>query len=176
MKKFLFLFFFISSAVIISSWMCPTANHKGKRKFLVSGSIMQTISYCGGAQPPQRLLDSMNVPKGIPYGKLFVKLKGGHKEGSLIIHTIKADTNGNFSIYLPAGNYCLVEEWKTKPFKLPLNNVNETVDSTCFKNLYNTCDYELNVTDKNVRHLKIIFHRPCYNNQPCISYHGALRP
>ena len=160
--------------VSISSWMCVTTKQKLKTTFQVTGSIMQTVSYCGGAQPTQAMLDSFNTPKGIAFGKLFVKLGGMNKEEVKIIDSIVADANGNFSIYLPAGNYCLVEEWKSKPFILPLNNANQTVDSICYKKLYNTCDFELRIASKNINNVKVVFHRTCFFNKPCISYHGPL--
>jgi len=174
MRKLLYAISLIGAALIISSWMRITANQRAELKFQVSGSIMQTVSYCGGAPPPQRILDSFNTPKRIPFGKLFVKSGVTNMEGAPIIDTINADVKGNFSIYLPAGNYCIVEEWKSKLFKLPLNNANQTVDSTCFRRLYNACDFKLNITDENIDNVKIVFHRTCPNNQPCISYRGPL--
>ncbi|SHN23137.1 hypothetical protein [Mucilaginibacter sp. OK098] len=174
MRKFLYLIFLISAAFIISSWMGIAVNKKIKHKFLVTGSIMQTVSYCSGARPAQKILDSCNTPKGISFGKLFIKSGVMNIEGAPVIHEIKADSNGNFSTYLPAGNYCLLEEWKTKPFKLPLNNVNQTVDSACFRNLYNAADFNLKITNKSIHHMKFVFHRTCPYNQPCVSYRGSL--
>jgi len=161
---------------ISSSWVHTGLNSKNSRKFLVTGSIMQTTSYCGGAQPTQKILDSFNTPKGIPFGKLFVKSGAKNIEGAPVIERINADANGNFSVYLPEGKYCFVEEWKIKPFKLPLNNVNHKVDSTCFRNLYDSPDFSLNITNKNIHHLEIILHRTCPDKQPCVSFHGALHP
>src|SRR5258708_9979056 len=59
-----------------------------------------------------------------------------NKESAMIIDTIHADATGDFSIDLPAGNYCLVEEWKSKPFNLPLKKADQTTDSACLRNLY----------------------------------------
>lgn len=174
MKKSLYSIFLASAAFVIFSWTCIASNKKIKHKLLVAGSIMQTVSYCGGASPSQKILDSCNTPKGIPFGKLFIKSGLTNIEGAPIIHEIKADSNGNFSIYLAAGNYCLLEEWKSKPFKLPLNSTNETVDSACFRKLYHAADFNLKVSNKSIRHIKFIFHRTCPYNQPCISYHRPL--
>jgi hypothetical protein len=160
----------------VSSLMCTTSKQGVKTKFQVSGSIMQTVSYCGGAQPSQEILDSCNTPKGIPFEKLFVKRGLQNGENSTIVDTILANAAGNFSIDLPAGNYCLVEEWKSKSYQLPLKSKDQTIDSACYKNLYNTCDFQLSVTNKNIENIKILFHRKCVFNQPCISYHGPLPP
>lgn len=168
--------FFLLNLLVFSCSSSITANQKAKNLFLVTGSMMQTISYCGGAQPSQQVLDSCNKPRGIPYGKFFLKSGNTNLKGASIIQTINTDINGNFAIYLPTGNYCLVEEWKSKPFKLPLNDAKQTIDSTCFLNLYNTCDFKLAIPKKSIHHLIFIFHRNCYYNQPCTSYHGALRP
>ena len=173
MKKIAFAIFLPLAAFYILSWMSKPAKKKNKKKFLVTGSIMQTASYCGGAQPTQEMIKKLRTPSGIPFGKLFVKKTLVNEEGARIIDTIRADANGNFSITLPAGNYCLVEEWKSKPFKLPLNSKMQTVDAACYRKLYNTCDYQLNITE-DMPDLKFNFHRPCYFNLPCISYKGPM--
>src|ERR1700733_9194781 len=139
MRKLLYPILLVGAALLISSWMCWTANQKPLPKFHVSGAIMQTTSYCGGAPPGRKIMDSFIKTKGIPFGKLFVKAGLANAEYAPVMDTIRADANGNFSIYLPAGNYCLLEEWKAKPFKLPLNTANQKVDSACFRNLYNAC-------------------------------------
>lgn len=172
MRKLLYACLLLCTAVIFTSWS-RLPRHTGKRKYLVSGSVMQIISYCGGAQPPQQVLDSMNKPKGMAFARLFLKLGEDNREHVREVHRIIADTNGNFSIYLPAGHYCFVEGWKAKPIKLSLN---QNIDSACMKELYNSCDYKLEVTNKNIRHLQIIFHRPCAYNQPCVIKKRSLPP
>ena len=174
MRQLVDAIFLLSAALIIFSCITRAASPKAEPKFLVSGSIKQTISYCGGGPPPQKILNSFNTPKGIAFGKLFVKKGIINSEGTPVIDTIKADAKGNFSIYLPAGNYCLVEEWKSKPFKLPSNNVNQSVDSACFRSLYNSPDFTLNIHDKGINDVNIVFHRTCPYNQPCIAYRGPL--
>jgi len=172
----LYLIFMAAAVFTFSSWVCKTGDKKVKPKFMVAGSVMQTVSYCGGAKPTQEILDSCNTPKGIPFAKLFVKWGLVNTEGASIIRSISTDAHGNFSTYLPPGNYCLVEKWKTKPFHLPANNVNQTIDSACFRNLYSSADFVLKIKDKNIRDVKIIFHRTCSFNQPCITFHGSLPP
>ncbi len=176
MRKFSFLIFILCASLCITSWMGTAKKKKGKKTFTVTGTIMQTTSYCGGAQPSPDMLARCNTPMGIPNGKLFVKKGTMNKERASLIDSIRADANGKFSIQLPAGNYCLVEDWKAKPFDLPLNNEFQTVDSICYRNMYDACDYELNITDKNIDSVKIVFHRSCFYNRPCISYHGPLPP
>jgi hypothetical protein len=97
---------------------------------------MQTVSYCGGAQPTRAILDSCNTPHGISFGKLFVKKGSTNDESPIIIDSIIADVSGNFSTSLEPGNYCLVEEWKSKHFHIPLKTDNQKVDSACFRNLF----------------------------------------
>jgi hypothetical protein len=176
MRNILPAIFLVGATLVISSWIYTSANRKGKQRFLVTGSIMETVSYCGGAQPTQRILDSLNKPKGIPFGKLFVKQGLKNIEGAKIIRRITADANGNFSVYLPAGKYCLVEEWKSKPFKLPLKDAKHTIDSSCYRNLYNTGDFTLEIKNKAIHHARFVFHRTCSYNQPCITFHGNLPP
>lgn len=138
--------------------------------------MMQTVSYCGGAQPSQEILDRCNTPVGIANGKLYIKKGTYNKDKAAVLDSITTDGNGKFSINLPAGTYCLVEDWKAKPYQLPLSDESQTVDSVCYRNLYMSCDYELTVKDKNIDSVKVIFHRTCAWNKPCISYHGPLPP
>jgi len=176
MKKFALFIFLLSLSLCISSWVCSPKKKKEKQKFQVTGSIMETKSYCGGAQPSPEIMANLNKPSPIPFAKLFVKKGTENKEKAEVIEIITADSIGNFSISLPAGNYCVVEEWKTKKFELPENTEFQTVDSACYRNLYNNCDYQLLITDKNIDNIKIVFHRNCPWGQPCISYHGPLPP
>jgi len=176
MKNFLFGMLMLGATLTLASWMYAVPNHKTKPRLWISGTIMQTTSYCGGAQPTKAIMDSANTPKKIPFAKLFVKAGESNREDARVIEKIEADSNGNFSIYLPKGNYCLVEEWKTKPFKLPANDASKTADPACYRNLYNTADFKLTVAIKSIRNLKLTFHRACPNNQPCVAFKGPLHP
>lgn len=174
MRRITVLILLPAMAICILSWVSKQAKKKQKRKFLVTGSIMQTASYCGGARPTPEILKKLRTPAGIPFGKLYIKKNFINDQEAAIIDTIQADANGNFSIFLSAGNYCLIEEWKSKPFVLPSNSKYRTVDSACYKNLYQNCDFNLSVGNKNITGRKFILHRPCSFNQPCISYNGPL--
>lgn len=176
MQKLSFLKLPVAFSLCFSSLMCVTIKQKAVTKFKITGFVMQTESYCGGAPLTRKILDSFNTPRAIPFKKLFIKVGITNKEETTFIDSVISDENGKFSADLPKGNYCVVEEWKSKPFQLPLKKENETLDSACFQNLYNSCDYQLNISDKNIDNIKIIFHRPCFYNQPCISYHGPLPP
>lgn len=174
MKKILFVICLLAGASCIFSWRNKLPKKKYKAKFKVTGSIMQTVSYCGGAVPTKEMLIKARTPAGIPFGKLFIRNATANTNSVTITDSIQADATGNFSMDLPAGNYCLVEEWKTKPFTLPLNTKVQTVDSACYRKLYDACDYELHISDKDITDIKIVFHRPCFYNQPCISYKGRM--
>jgi hypothetical protein len=175
MRLFTYSIFLLSMALCVSSWMCPKKK-KEKQKFQITGSIMETRSYCGGAVPSAELLAQCNTPMGVAYGKLYVKKGNSNKEKSAVMDSIVADKSGKFIINLPAGTYCLVEDWKSQKFTLPDNTEIQTVDSTCYRNRYNTCDYQLTVADKNIDSVKVVFHRNCAWSQPCINYHGPLPP
>jgi hypothetical protein len=175
-RPFIYSIFLLSISLCISSWICTPRKKKVKPKYTVTGSIMETRSYCGGAEPSPELLAICNTPHGISMGKLYVKKGSFNKERADILDSICADKNGNFSINLPSGTYCLVEDWKAIPFDLPLNSEIQTVDSLCYRNSYDACDYQLTVSDKNIDSVKVVFHRTCAWNKPCIQYHGPLPP
>lgn len=176
MRTFASSILLLSMALCVSSWIIPPKKKKGVQKFQITGTILETRSYCGGAAPPPGMLAQLATPTPIPLGKLFVKKGETNIENAPIIATIVADTSGKFSISLPAGTYCLVEEWKSKKLVMPANDQYQTVDTTCYRKLYNAADYQLVVSNKNVGDVKIIFHRSCPWNQPCINYNGPLPP
>ncbi len=64
------------------------------------GTILNTQSYCGGARPPQELLNELATPK--PYGNrslVFVHTTS-HKE-----YTFTTDEHGHYEVELPLGKY-----------------------------------------------------------------------
>ncbi len=176
MKVIYHLFFLFSIVAIVMSWKCTPLNKIPNIKYHVSGTIMQTQSYCGGAQPTKEILDKLNTATGIANTRLFIRKNAVNSVDIEIVDSIISDTNGNFSIDLAPGTYCLVESWKAKRFSPPSDNQNQKIDTVCLKNLYNLCDYELKISDKNIENLKIVFHRNCINNQPCITYSGPVPP
>ena len=175
MKKII-TFLFVLAITLFISCFSKRNSKKPETQFTITGRLMETRDYCGGAVPTPELLAICNTPAGISMGKLFIKKGNFNKGKSPVIDSIVADKEGKFSIQLPAGTYCLVEDWKAKPFLLPENDEMQTVDSACYKNLYDACDYQLTVTDKNIDSVKIIFHRTCAWKKPCIEYHGPLPP
>ena len=175
--KVIYNFFFLFNIVAIAmSWECTTLKKFSNIKYHVSGTIMQTQSYCGGAQPTKEILDKLNKPTGIPDTKLFIRKSATNSEDLIIIDSIFSDSVGKFSIDLAPGTYCLVESWKAKRFIPPSDNQNQKTDTICLRNLYNLCDYVLEVDNKNIENVNIVFHRDCFYNLPCVTYKGPVPP
>lgn len=75
---------------------------------ILSGLIESTSSYCGGAAPPQDLLDELATPKAFVNGRLVFIEKSSKKA-----YPFKTDATGHYTISLPAGNYELHPEKRT---------------------------------------------------------------
>ncbi len=173
MKQFTFPV--LLSGLILAAASCVTASKKqGPVKFTVAGQLMETHSHCGGAAPTPDMVERGRTPHPVPHKTYYVK-KGNANGRGTIIDSIVSDDAGNFRISLEAGTYCLVEQWKTKPYIVPSDNKYVTYDTACHRKLYMTCDYVLDVS-KNMDKVNIVSHRSCAWNQPCQRYDGPLPP
>ncbi len=154
---------------------CVASSKKtGVAKFTVTGQLLETQSYCGGAAPTPDIIERGRTPHPVPNKKYYVKKGNGNGNGK-VIDSIVSDGAGNFRIDLEAGTYCLVEHWKKMPYVVPSNSKYVTYDTACYRKLYSTCDYVLEVS-KNLDKVTIVSHRSCAWNQPCRQYDGPLPP
>ncbi len=73
----------------------------------VSGTIIKTASYCGGAAPTDEILAELATPA--PYiGTLYLKQGTINDPLEPALATITTDENGDFSIVLAEGDYIIV--------------------------------------------------------------------
>ncbi|MCC6186120.1 MAG: hypothetical protein IT256_03100 [Chitinophagaceae bacterium] len=148
----------------------------GQQKILVSGYITSTEDYCNGARPSDALLQELANEKPLPNKVIYIKTTMKNPKCKSGFKKITTDANGRFEINLNAGTtYYFIEEWKAKGMKVPKNTSQITWDAACIKERYNSPDYTLE-TSATSHHVFINYHKPCYNNPFCGSYHGPLRP
>jgi hypothetical protein len=145
-----------------------------KKKFMVSGSITQTSSYCGGAAPPQDMLDRLAMPQSFPNCTFYIRKS---KSNSFLIPTQKVttDSNGNLKINLAPGNYCLILENKLKYPNTDALAGQFNIDQKCLKAEWNKCEYSIVVVNKNISFTYNV-HRRCAWDQPCMQYFGPMPP
>ena len=170
------LLFSIPVFILLIAFSCKAKKNNSsqtEKTFTISGNILETHDYCGGAAPPEELQHPL--PVGVPGIKLYIKKGNTNSEKTKPFDSIVSGVNGAFSIQLPAGNYCLVEKEKTGKCLVPQNDQSHIWDSVCFVNEFARCDYALEVKS-NQKNLNLVFARHCPWNRPCCDYHGPLPP
>jgi hypothetical protein len=146
---------------------------KKNRTFNFAGTVYEVHPYCGGAVPSETQLHPEPVP--VAGMKLYLRKSGVNNPALPVIDSILTDSNGNFSIRLAPGNYCLVEAAKKGELHVPENDQYHDWDSACYRKNYQRCDYAFQLKANSTGN-KITFDRHCPWSQPCCSYHGPLPP
>lgn len=151
----------------------------GGKEYTVSGNVMLTRSYCGGAAPSQEMLDNLRIP--IPFEGLKVHARQGTANDlkKPLLRTTTTDANGNYSFQLPAGEYCIIYDERAKlPDTKNFEASHLIYDQECFVEWVKACDATVKVTDANVSAPSFTLRQPCmksyYSN--CIRYQGPYPP
>lgn len=147
--------------------------------FEVSGYLMGTSSYCGGAAPSQEILKAYSTPHGWPGQTLIVRRGTVNQPGKPLVQRAVTDAGGKFVFHLPAGQYCLAFGEKEVPRPASFYNIaNQPVDKACDDRWLQTCELTFEVVDKGIDSLQISIHRPCFvtSHSPCVHYAGPMPP
>jgi hypothetical protein len=179
----IFRFFFqVSLALLIFVPLVSCSQKAATSKtveYKVSGTITQTHAYCGGARPPKELMDNLTKPSPFPGKKVYIRSGTENSLDKPVIRELIADTGGRFSLLLPSGTYCIIQEEQVKTldtdfFRKKLTSYHK-LDEACLKQWWSKClmTFEVGATDKT--DLNINFHFPCFTNGvPCVTYTGPL--
>jgi hypothetical protein len=147
--------------------------------FEVSGYLMATSSYCGGAAPSQEILNAYYTPHGWQGQTLIVRRGAVNQPGKPLVQRAVTDAEGKFVFHLPAGQYCIALSEKELPRRAAFYNiVNQPVDKACDDRWLQTCELTFEVVDKGIDSLKISIHQACFvsSHSPCVHYSGPLPP
>lgn len=158
-----------------------TAIKSETKKITISGSVTQTYSYCGGAAPPDFLLEQLAEQKPFP-NKNFHVIKGDTNTTShKIILSFTSDTAGNFSFQLEPGTYSiLLDEQAYLPDAKKHKTQSQSIDEDCYKNWWAKPYYLLAVEESSktttIKGLNFNFHHRCFisSDIPCLQYNGPL--
>ena len=146
-----------------------------KGSFLVTGQVVQACPYCGGAASSQKMLDDLAKPVPFAAKKMFIKKGETNSETGKSIATFFTDSAGKFKIHLPPGDYCFVEESKTKTRAVPASTPWEAWDADCLAKQQKSCDYVLRVSNKK-EDIKITYPQYCPWDTPCMKSSSPLPP
>lgn len=147
--------------------------------YTISGSVTQTSSYCGGANPPKELLQQMATPVAYP-GKTFYTKSGTVNDLAMpVLTSFTTDSTGHFSIHLSPGIYAIIlKEQLAELNAADYETKTQVVDKDCLAEWWKKPYYLLEVKQQDISSLNFVFHHRCYiaNDIPCIRYRGPLAP
>jgi len=153
------------------------------KKGTVSGTVSQTFSYCGGARPPDFLLEQLAQPKPFPNKKVHVIKGDTNTTAHKIILTFTSDSTGNFSFKLEPGTYSIIlDEQVSPPDAKKYKTQSQSIDEECYKNWWAKPYYllEVPVTSQTttIKGLNFTFHHRCFisSDVPCLQYLGPYPP
>ena len=172
------IFLFNFCIILLANCQQRTVTDANKL-FVVSGKVTQTFSYCGGAKPPQKLIESLATPVAYPGKKFYVREGKINNANAKIVLSFQTDSSGQFSIQLPPGIYSIIQEEQLNNIKPGYyNKQNQKADDKCLQEWWVKPYYLLEIKDKNLQELAFTFHHRCYINDdiPCIIYTGPQHP
>ena len=149
------------------------------KTFKVTGHITIVKPYCGGAAPSKEILAESR--KAQPYAKQALLVRKG-KTNALstgLVTRAVTDANGDFSLQLPDGDYCIVLVEKENARAADFNaNGYMVIDEKCDSKWLTQCEMSFTVANKNVSGLRLGLEKKCMLNtmSPCITYDGPLPP
>lgn len=174
MKTKFILLFFLAGIYI----QCAHGQSRKKSSSLVKvkGTVTSTNSYCGGAQPPEELLQDLKSPKPMSGKVILVKMGKVNSEKCKVVKKLITNDKGEFEVMLKKGrDYIFIEEWKGMPYKLPKNTEWIKWDAECYKKSYQTPDYVLHKANRTST-IPMNFHIRCSFDPYCGQYSGPLPP
>lgn len=140
-------------------------------KYEVNGTVMLEHQYCGGIVPessfPKRV-----YARGL---KMYIRKSDYNSTAYPVIDSVVSDEHGKFSVKLAAGTYCFIEAPKKNEYQVPADTKLTLYDTTCTRNEYRRCDFQLTVTNK-VDSVAIVLPKYCPWSVPCQKYSGPLPP
>jgi hypothetical protein len=145
--------------------------------FTITGSVEKHSEYCSGVEPP----DGNTSPTITAFAGLKLYIRNDTVNASKkIVMEFTTDEQGNFSIQLPPGNYCIIPGEKVKPLDLAYFRKLQKTEITsedCLKQWWRSCHATLSIRDTNIDNLRIVFFVPCTaSGNPCLIYTGDPPP
>lgn len=157
--------------------VCQVSVKKGKtlKTYTVSGKVTQTFPYCGGAAPPQELMEKLAKPVVYAGKKFFIRQGKTNNRDAKIITSFITGKDGEFSIQLSTGTYSIILEEQVNSIKAQdLTREFIQVDEKCLEEWWSKPYYLLEVKNNDINDLIFNFYHRCFivNDIPCINYVG----
>jgi hypothetical protein len=92
-------------------------------------------------------------------GKRILVRRGSENTASEVLAETSSDAAGAFTLSLPAGTYCLIEEEKRE--LTPTGPTPADVDAGCLENMRRTCDAVVEVPEVGEISVTLDFYKGC---------------
>lgn len=137
-------------------WAC--SNSSETKTQTINGHVENNSEYIGGANPPDFILENLEIYHPSANHHFYVRNLANYAPFTPFVATFTTDSNGNYSINLPIGNYAIIGQEK-HDFEL-----NPYALSSC--EYIRTPDFVLNVTSNQTNYTNQFTLKPNY----CLAY------
>jgi hypothetical protein len=144
-----------------------------------------TSSYCGGARPPEELLQELQSPKPLSFKEIVIRQGRANDVEGEIVFEGASDQEGNLKVLLKPGEYCLMSAEKKdrqyfnsllKKFAVETESYS-VIDKICLENWLSEPDLTFTVEQNRAQAYSVNFHQPCeWSAVPCVNYKGPYPP
>jgi len=148
---------------------------------VITGTVLETQSYCGGAAPSEERLAQMRTPRPLAGKTIYVKAGSVNDTEAPVLAEVTSDERGEFSLSLEPGLYVLVDEKRVDraSYDYMLTNFAEKsenydpVDKRCLDNWIAQANLVFEVRAVENEPISVTFNKPCtWNSFPCVTYIG----
>jgi hypothetical protein len=176
-------FFFLGGICLLLA--CSSKSNASKSSLPVTILLTQTAAYCGGAQPPEELLNALATPQPLAGEKMFIRSGNKNNPGETSIIEVVTGADGSASFFLNAGEYYVVFENKQdkttyEEYKIKYGSGSgyyEPIDLKCLDEWLSKPELVFVVSDTMINPLTLNVYKPCsWNSIPCAQFTGSLPP
>lgn len=156
-------------------------NASTAKSVTIKGKVEFTGRYCGGAAPPESLLENIRKKKPRAGYKLYVRPGKVNDQSASIIDSTDTDENGRFAFNLAPGEYVLLSVYhKNKDiFKTWKNDDYIGIsDRDCLEDWWSNGLTSFTLGNQPVEDLYLHFQKQCFLplGVPCLIYKGPYPP
>jgi len=178
-------FLILPLAILICLYSCKGSMKTSQNKISVAIQFTYTSSYCGGAEPPQELLNTLATPQPFTGEKIYIKKGKINKPDDPIEAESIINENGLVKLNLPPGEYYVVFENKVDraTYEEFVKNYGtgsayyEPIDIKCLDTWLSTPELTFTAIASSENSYSVNSHKNCpWNSVPCAGYIGSLPP
>lgn len=142
------------------------AGRDSSAMYEVRGKVVSSSDYCGGIVPSPEMRKQLKTPNPFASATLYIKNASEALAQQTVITTVYTNEQGEFSVRLPAGNYAVVTEAKTRSYNYPNLPPSAKPNAELCQKWLNTADFYLKVPDEKAPPATYKMHLSCNNCVP----------